>query len=188
MFDAEATNALLQKTLAFLKESSSQGKIILFVSSRHETMDIIHSAAEKLSMPYVIGRWIGGIITNFDTIKKRLKRLQTLRQEKSDGTWSGFTKKENILLERELQKLEEKFSGLVSLTKKPDVLFVLDSHKESIAVEEARNAGITVVAFSNANADITKVDHLILGNIGSRESVRYIMKQVFGAINKANGK
>ena len=184
VFDVEKIIALLEKTLSFIEECGKKGYVILFVSTRQETVDLVKKTAENLSLPYMLNRWIGGTLSNFINIKGRVSKMDTMQKEKEEGGWTKYTKKEKVLLNRELAKLENRFTGIASLSELPQAIFVLDTWKEKIAVKEANSAGVPIIGFSTANADIHCIQHPIIANIHSREAVAYILGLVEEAYKK----
>ena len=184
VFDIEKIVTLLEKTLAFVEECGKKGHIILFVSTRQETVDLVRKTAENLSLPHMLNRWIGGTLSNFTNIKGRVNKMSTMQKEKEEGAWTKYTKKEKVLLNRELTKLENRFTGIATLTELPQAVFVLDTRKEKIAVKEANSASIPVIGFSSANADVYCIQHPIIANIHSREAVTYILGLVEAAYKK----
>ena len=184
VFAVEKIVSLLEKTLTFVEECGRRGQVILFVSTRQETIDLVKKTAENLSLPYMLNRWIGGTLSNFTNIKGRLHKMSTMQKEKEEGAWTKYTKKEKVLLNRELTKLENRFTGIATLTELPQAIFVLDTKKEHIAVKEANSAKVPVIGFSSANADIHRIQHPIIANIHSREAVTYILGLVEEAYRK----
>ena len=181
VFDLEKTLAILEKTLTFIEECGKKGHIILFVSTRQETVDLMKQIAENLSLPYMLNRWIGGTLSNFKNIKGRADKMEKMQQEKEEGKWTKYTKKEKVLFNRELAKLENRFTGIATLTELPHAIFVLDTRKEKIAVKEANDTGVPVIGFSTADADIHRIQHPIIANIHSRDAVAYILELVENA-------
>ena len=177
-FKADLVIENLEKALKCVAELGKHNSKILFVSSRKETLDLVEAAANDMDMPYVLGRWVGGTLSNFNNIKSRTERLVKLQKDLDSGEWDKFTKKERVLLGREMSKLETRFAGLVKLEIKPGALFVIDAKKESIAVTEAVGTDIKVIAFSNSDSDATKVDYPIIGNINSRKAVEIVLEQI----------
>ena len=175
VFDVRKVVDMLQSTLSFVETCGSKGQVILFVATRQETVDLVNRTAQNLSLPFMLHRWIGGTLSNYKNIFGRVERLQRLRKEKEDGAWATNTKKEKVLMNRELTKLESRFSGIVSLEELPAAVFILDTKKENNAVVEANSIGIPVIGLSNANADIGLIQHPIIANIQSREAVTYIL-------------
>lgn len=178
IFNLEKTVEVMEKTLAFIEECGKKGHIILFVSTRQETVDLMEQTALNLSLPYMLNRWIGGTLSNFKNIKGRTEKMKRMQQEKEEGRWTKYTKKEKVLFNRELSKLENRFTGIVSLNELPQIIFVLDTRKEKIAMKEANNAGIPVIGFSNADADINLIQHPIIANIHSRDTVAYVLNLI----------
>jgi len=179
LFNLEKTCVSLEEAKKFLKEVLLAGnKQVLFVGSKNEVKDIVKKTAEKLDMPSVTNRWVGGTLTNFDEIKKRAEKYQKLLMEKEKGELSRYTKKERGNIDKEILKLERKFSGIVSMKALPAVLFVVDSRYENIAVEEAIQKNIPVVALVNSDCDIKKIDYPILANDSVCESVKFFMDEI----------
>lgn len=175
LFDLEQTAALLMNTLTFVEECGKKGSVILFVSTRKETEDLVEKVATELSLPVMLGRWIGGTLSNFGNIRSRVNRLESLRDDRENDKWSQHTKKERILLDRELRKLEARFAGIISLKQLPDVVFILDAKKNKDVAVEAAGARIPIVSLSNADVDADVCEHSIVTNINSRDNVEYIL-------------
>ncbi len=179
IIDIEYTEVQLQKAAEFMKKLGEKGKNVIFVGSKPEAKESVRLAAESLGLPFVTTRWVGGILTNFSEIKKRLARLEELRAAKLSGDLQKkYTKKEQLLIGREVAKMEDLFSGIVSLKGLPEALFIVDPKKEISAVREAQRLGIPVVALGNTDCDITLVDYPILGNDASRASIDFIVKHL----------
>ncbi|MEI6478673.1 MAG: 30S ribosomal protein S2 [bacterium] len=181
IFDLEKTSEVLEKALAFVTKLGSEKKNILFVSSKNESKPLVRSAAERLGMPFIAGRWIGGLLTNFPEIKKRSDRLADLSSKKEKGELTKYTKKERLLLSREMDNLEELFGGIKNLSRIPDALFVVDPRKESIAVLEAKRMKVPVIALASSDCNLKEVTFPIPGNDASRSSIEYILKRVTDA-------
>ncbi len=179
----------LQKTLKMFKEASkfvtdltSTGKLILFVGTKRQAQDAIAEEANRCGMPYINSRWLGGLLTNWVTVQKSVKRLQELDDMSTDGRYELLTKKEVIKLERERKHLSTNLSGIKSMKRLPDALFVVDSNNEAIAVAEARKLGIPVVAVVDTNCDPTVVDYVIPGNDDALRAIRlFTMKMADSA-------
>ncbi len=178
IINLEKTNEHLEKALAFIAELGKAKKTILFVSSKSEARSLIRSGAEVLGLPFIAGRWIGGLLTNFNEVKKRIEKLKTLEEQKEKGELSKYTKKERLLIDREIEKLNELFGGVRNLTKIPDALFIVDPRKESIAVAEAVKTHVPVVALASTDCDISSVDFPITANDSSRSSIEYFIKRI----------
>ncbi len=181
IINLEKTSELLEKAEAFVKEIASAGKVILFVGVKPEAKEAIRNAGLALDMPYVTERWIGGTLTNFPEIKKRISRLEELRSKKEKGELDVYTKKERLLLDREADKLTLYFGGLTSLKKTPDAMFIVDTRKEHIAFTEAKKAGVQVIALSNTDCDLRGIDYPIVANDASLSSVTYFVNKMIEA-------
>lgn len=184
IINIEETNAQLQDTLNFVKKLGREQKIILFVGVKPEAKKKILDSALLADMPYVTERWVGGIITNFGEIKKRIAKLIDLRDKKEKGELDKYTKKERILIDLEVEKMGKYFGGLIHLKKAPDALFVIDAKKENIAVTEARKSNIPVIALCNTDTNIKDVDYPIVGNDASVSSISYFVDQVTKAYSE----
>lgn len=176
IIDLSKSAAFAEEAHTFLKSLGASGKTVLFVGGKPEVRTALREAAGALSMPYVAGRWIGGTLTNFSEIKKRIRRLAELLQEREAGTLARkYTKKERVLIDREIAKLEENFGGLSGLENPPQALVVVDTRAESIAVKEANDLGIPVIGIMNSDCDISKVRYPIIGNDATRASVKFFL-------------
>ena len=169
----------LQKTLKMFKEASkfvtdltSTGKLILFVGTKRQAQDAIAEEATRAGMPYINSRWLGGLLTNWVTVQKSVKRLTELDDMSTDGRYELLTKKEVIKLERERKHLTTNLAGIKTMKRLPDALFIVDSNNEAIAVAEARKLGIPVVAVVDTNCDPTVVDYVIPGNDDALRAIR----------------
>ena len=178
IFDLEQTAACLAAALVFVKTLAAERKTILFVGGKPEARDALKRVAEKLNQPYVAGRWIGGTMTNFGEIKKRLARLADLTEKRERGELAQFTKKERLLIDREITDLEVMFGGIKNITKNPDALFIVDPKLEGGAIEEAINLNIPIIALMNSDCDRSKVTHPIPGNDASRQVIALILEEV----------
>ncbi len=182
ILDLTKTSAVLEEALRFVKGLGTQGKTILFVGGKPEVQDLLKKAAESVSMPYVAGRWLGGTLTNFVEIKRRIKMMVELVANREAGTLAKkYTKKERVMIDREIVRLEENFSGLVSLEKLPDALVIVDTRRESIAVKEAILSKTPVVGIMNSDCDVSQVLYPVIGNDSSRESVTFFLDQIVEA-------
>jgi len=177
IFDLERTAALLESALAFIKDMAAKRQTILFVGSKAEARVALERVARRLGQPFVSGRWIGGTITNWSEIKKRLARLIELSDLRDKGELAKFTKLERLLIDREIGDLELMFGGLRGLEKMPAALFVIDPRREITAVTEARSMNIPVVALMNTDCDAGFVAHPIPGNDASRQTIEFILDE-----------
>lgn len=185
IIDLEKTADCLEQAAHFLKTVAEGGKKVLFVSGKNETKRIVRAAAEKAGMPFVTGRWIGGTLTNFSEITKRVKRLEKLRDDKEKGNLDKYTKKERLLIDREIQELEDVFGGLVSMTERPAALFVVDPRHEAIAVAEAKKMHIPVVALAGSDCDVRAIQHAIPANDTTQKSVSHVVDEIVSGISAA---
>ena len=175
----------LQKTLKLFKEASkfvtelcASGKTILFVGTKRQAQDAVAEEATRAGMPYINQRWLGGLLTNWTTVQKSVKRLQELDEMATDGRYDLLTKKEVIKLERERKHLQANLAGIKSMKRLPDALFIVDSNNEQIAVKEARKLGMPVVAVVDTNCDPTVVDYVIPGNDDALRAIRLFTSKV----------
>jgi small subunit ribosomal protein S2 len=175
----------LQKTLKLFKEASkfvtelcAGGKTILFVGTKRQAQDAVAEEANRAGMPYINQRWLGGLLTNWVTVQKSVKRLQELDEMAVDGRYELLTKKEVIKLERERKHLQANLAGIKSMKRLPDALFIVDSNNEAIAVKEARKLGIPVVAVVDTNCDPTVVDYVIPGNDDALRAIRLFTSKI----------
>ena len=179
----------LQKTLKLFKEASTfvadlaaQGRTLLFVGTKRQAQDAISEEAQRCSMFYINQRWLGGLLTNWVTVQKSVKRLKELDEMATDGRYELLPKKEVIKLERERKHLQANLAGIKELTRLPDAVFVRDSNKEQIAVREARKLGIPVVAVVDTNCDPTEVDYVIPGNDDALRAIRLFASKVADSV------
>ena len=178
IFDLEKTSALLETAKAFIANVAKEGKAVLFVGGKSEARNAIKSAALSTNMPYVDGRWIGGTLTNFTQIRKRVEKMEKLTTEKEKGELAKYTKKERLLIDREIANLERFFSGVVSMKELPKALFVVDPKKEKNAVKEAQDMGIPVIALAGSDCNLKEVDLAIVGNDASQTSVQFFTQEI----------
>ncbi|MCB9806096.1 30S ribosomal protein S2 [Candidatus Nomurabacteria bacterium] len=181
IFDLEKIDDLLAKAKEFVSKVASEGQQVLFVSGKRQAIGIVKDAAMSIDQPFVVGRWIGGTITNFDEMKKRVSRLETLTEQKEKGLLAKYTKKERLLIDREIEKLEERFGGVVSMRQKPAAVFIVDSLQEDIALAEALKMNVPVVSLCNSDCDISKIDYPIVANDSSVDSIRFFVKEIVEA-------
>ncbi len=178
IIDLEKTNEQLEKAKEFVFNLAKSGKQMLFVGGKSEAKVAVKIAAMSIDMPYVDGRWIGGAITNFPEIKKRIAKFEDLQKQKEKGELSKYTKKERLLIDREIENLDTMFSGIVSMKEAPKALFVIDPKKEFIAVAEAKKAGIPVIALSNTDCNIKTIDFPIVANDASVSSISFFVTEI----------
>lgn len=181
IFDLEKTKPALQRAEEFVKNLAKSGKLLLLVGGKNEARDAIRSGAQKLSMPAVFGRFVGGTLTNFANIRARVDKMLDLVEKRTKGELAKYTKKERLLIDREIARLEVLFGGLVPLTGIPGAVFVVDPGKEHIAVTEAKKEGVQVVALASSDCDLSKIDYVVPGNDASRQSIAYFVDRIVKA-------
>jgi small subunit ribosomal protein S2 len=174
IIDLEKTMLQLEVAMQFLSELAASGKTVLFVGVKPEARSKIEEVATLVHQPFVTERWIGGTLTNFPEIKKRIQRLEELKEKRVTGELAKYTKKEQLMFDREAERLSKYFSGVLGVHKTPDALIVVDSKKEHIAIAEARKMGIPVVAIGNTDCSIKGVTYPIVANDGSASSIKEI--------------
>lgn len=185
IIDLQKTVKKLEKAYSFVHEIASNGGEILFVGTKKQAGDSIKEEAIRCGMHYVNARWLGGMMTNFKTISKRIERLSQLRKMQEDGTFDLLPKKEVIKLNLEIEKLEKFLGGIKDMKKLPAALFIVDPRKERIAVSEARNLGIPIVAIVDTNCDPDEIDYVIPGNDDAIRAVKLISSAISSAVLEA---
>lgn len=178
IIDLVKTNEALAKAIDFLKKEKEAGKVILFVGTTKQSSEVVKAAAEALNMPYVINRWLGGTLTNFKTITARFKHLDDLESQRDSGAFEKYTKKEKLLLEREIASMKIKFDGIRKLTKVPDVIVVSSLRDAAIPVREAKRADVKIVAIVNTDSNPNEVDFPIPANDNAKKSVELILEAI----------
>ena len=188
IINIEKTNELLEKALETVTKFASSGKTILFVGTKPEARQQIVETALALNMPYVSERWVGGALTNFPEIKKRIVKLLDLRNQKEKGELEKYTKKERLLIDREMDDMTKNFQGLTGITKTPDAVFVIDPKKEHIAVVEAKKMNLPIIAVLNTDCNLKQVEYPIIANDASVSSITFFLNKIKEAYtNGANG-
>ncbi len=178
IINLEHTGTQLEAALTFLKELQKTDKQVLFVGTKPEARQIIRAAAELIDMPFVTERWLGGTLTNAGEIKQRVARLIKLQDQSEKGELVAANKKERLMLGREIERLEKKFGGIKTLKNTPAALFVVDPKKEEIAVTEARQMNIPVIALANTDCDISIITHPIVANDTNVSSISLFTKKI----------
>jgi small subunit ribosomal protein S2 len=182
IIDLQKTLKLFKDAMRYVGEMASQGKTVLFVGTKRQAQEAVAEEAVKCQQFYVNQRWLGGLLTNMSTVQRSIKRLKELDGMAAEGNWDGRAKKEIIRLERERKHLNQNLAGIKDMNGLPDMLFVIDSNKESIAVDEARKLGIPVVAVVDTNCDPDKVDYVIPGNDDALRAIRLFTTKVSEAV------
>ncbi|MBN1141776.1 MAG: 30S ribosomal protein S2 [Deltaproteobacteria bacterium] len=181
IIDLQKTVRCFKTGYEFLRNTVKSGEKVLFVGTKKQAQDAIHEEAARVGQYYVNSRWLGGMLTNFSTIKKSIDRLKKIEAMSEDGTFAKLTKKEVLQLEREKEKLETTLGGIKGMTKLPGAIFVIDCKKESIAVKEARKLGIPVVAVVDTNCDPDEIDYVIPGNDDAIRAIRLFANKMADA-------
>ena len=182
IIDLQKTVKKLDEAYDFIKEIAAEGGEVLFVGTKKQAQDAIKEEAQRCGMHFVNARWLGGMLTNYRTMKTRIARLEQLNKMKEDGTFDLLPKKEVIKLELEIEKLEKNIGGIKNMETLPKAMFVVDTRKEKIAVAEAKNLGIPVVAIVDTNCDPDEVDYVIPGNDDAIRAVKLIAGAMADAI------
>jgi small subunit ribosomal protein S2 len=181
IINLEKTSALLDEAALFIKNLGAQNKTILFVGTKPEAKVTIKNIAESLSMPYVTERWIGGTLSNFTEIKKRIIELENYQKDSVGGGLDKYTKKERVVMAKKMEKLARYYTGLLGLKKAPDALFVIDAKSEHIAATEARKSGISVIALVNSDSNIKGIDYPVVANDSAIPSIKFFAEAVGSA-------
>lgn len=182
ILDLKQTQTLLDQAAEAAARFASQGRNILFIGTKKQAQNVVREEAERCGMPYAVDRWLGGMLTNFQTIRGSLRRMETLRREEADGSVAGLKKKERLMRSRELEKLERVLGGISDMNKVPGALFVVDVKREHIAVDEARKLGIPIIALVDSNVDPDLVDFPIPANDDAMKSVALFTRVIADAI------
>ena len=182
IIDLQKTSKKLDEAYSFLKEQAEEGKTVLFVGTKKQAQECVKEAAQKCGMYYIDQRWLGGMLTNFETIRKRVQRLRDLETMQEDGTFNILPKKEVILLKKEMEKLERNLGGIKDMEKLPGVIFLVDPKKERIAILEAKKLGIPVVGLVDTNCNPEEVDYPIPGNDDAIRAVKLIADVMANAV------
>ena len=187
IIDLQKTHRLLQDALQYAQDLAAQGRTILFVGTKRQAQEAVAEEAQRAGMPYVNERWLGGLLTNFVTIRKSLDRLRELESMSTDGRHERLTKKEVAQLEKERIKIEKNLKGIKGMKNVPDAIFVIDTRKESIAVQEARKLKIPVIGIVDTNCDPDEVDHVIPGNDDALRAIKLFAGRIADAVLAGRG-
>src|SRR5271165_1459493 len=182
IIDLQKTLKLFKDAARYVVEMAAQGKTVLFVGTKRQAQEAIAEEAGRCQMFYVNQRWLGGLLTNMTTVQKSIKRLKELEQMSTEGAWGGRPKKEIVRLERDRKHLDQNLAGIKDMPGLPDVVFVIDSNKEAIAVKEARRLGIPVVAIVDTNCDPDEVDWVIPGNDDALRAIRLFTSKIADSV------
>jgi small subunit ribosomal protein S2 len=186
IIDLQKSVVLIDDAYAAIKNIVSDGGSILFVGTKKQAQDAIKAEAERCGMYYVNERWLGGMLTNFKTIKSRIDRLREIERMSEDGTFDVLPKKEVIKLKKEWEKLEKNLGGIKNMKKVPDAIFVVDPKKERICIQEAHNLDIPLIGIADTNCDPEELDYVIPGNDDAIRAVKLIVSRMADAVIEAN--
>ncbi len=179
IFDLEQTAELINTAKAVMEEAGKNGKTVLFVGTKNETSVLVKAAADAISMPFVVNRWIGGMLTNFAQIRKRFDRLKSLQAEKESGELDRkYTKKERVIIGREIDKLTFNFGGMFNLERVPDMIVIVDPRHDHIAATEASFAKVPVIGIMSSDSNIKQVTHPVLVNDALQSSVELVLREL----------
>lgn len=184
IIDLAQTVEALDRAVLYVRERVAKGGTVLFVGTKKQATDTIKQAAERVGMPYVTDRWLGGMLTNWTTIRQRVNHLMELERRRDRGEFAMLTKREALLLEREIEKLNRRLGGIKNLADLPDVLYIVDTRREDIAVKEARTLGIPIVAMVDTNCDPDPVNYVIPSNDDAIRALKLITDKVADAIQE----
>ena len=184
IIDLNRTSECLDKSAFAAKQIVKSGRKILFVATKKQAKDIVAEAAKNMGMPYVTERWLGGMMTNFATIRRSVKKMQNIDRMLNDSTLTSITKKERLTLTREKAKLEKELGGIANLNRIPSALFIVDIHHEHIALAEAKRLGIKTFGMVDTNSDPNKVDFPIPANDDASKSVKIIISYIAEAVKE----
>ncbi len=182
IIDLNKTVECLQETAAALKQIARSGKKILFVGTKKQAKDIVMESAKKVNMPFVTERWLGGMLTNFNTVRKSVKKMQSIEKMLGDGSFDSVTKKERLTLSRDRDKMEKVLGGIAQLGRVPAALFIIDIGHEHIALAEAKRLGVQTFGLVDTNCDPNKVDFAIPGNDDATKSIAILVNYITAAI------
>ncbi|MFN5384612.1 MAG: 30S ribosomal protein S2 [Bacteroidota bacterium] len=182
IIDLKKTESKLEEAKAAAKNIARSGRRVLFVATKKQAKDIVAEEAKRANMPFTTERWLGGMLTNFQTVRKSIKRMQNIDKMATDGTFDRINKKERLMLDREKAKLRMLLGGIEDMTKLPGAIFIIDVKREHIAVSEATRLGIPTIALVDTNSDPTVVDYSIPGNDDASKSIQLIAREIADAI------
>ena len=185
IIDLQKTVKKLEEAYFFVRDMAASGKSILFVGTKKQAQDAVKTEAERCGMYFVNERWLGGMLTNFKTIRSRIERLKAIETMSEDGTFDVLPKKEVIQLKKEWEKLEKNLGGIKNMTRIPDAIFVVDPKKEKICVQEAHALGITLIGIGDTNCDPEELDYIIPGNDDAIRAVKLIVSKMADAVIEA---
>lgn len=188
IFDLTLTAQKLNEACDVIKKAVAEGKIVMFVGTKRQAKAIVKEEAMKVGAPYIAERWLGGTLTNWEEINKRTKKLISMKKAMESGEYDTYTKKERVLIKREIDRLERFLGGIEDMPRIPDIMFVVDTVKEKVAVDEANNKGVTVVGMVDSNGDPDVVNHVIPCNDDAVRSIKYVVSRISEAYAEGKAK
>ena len=188
IFDLEKTSELLEVAKDFVRKLASEGGQIILVGGKSEAQGAIRSGAQSIGVPYVAGRWIGGTFTNFPQIRKRVSKFEEMLSQREKGEFGKYTKKERMLLDKEIENMQKIFLGLVLMKEIPKAMFVIDTKNERIALKEAKDSGVKIVSLSGSDCNLKEIDYPIPGNDSSFANIKFIVGEIVNAYKEGKKK
>lgn len=188
ILDLEKTKNKLSEALNFARDTAAKGGIVLFVGTKRQAKEEVRKAAESCGMPYVVTRWLGGTFTNFRTIQRTIKKMEKYEKMIADGEVKKYTKKEQLMIGREVEKMKTFFSGIKEMKKLPEAIFVLDTKYDHIPVEEARQSKVKVIGLVDTNADPTNINYIIPSNDDAIKVITFMAEVMADAVNDGKSK
>ncbi|GAB4574149.1 MAG: 30S ribosomal protein S2 [Anaerolineae bacterium] len=182
IIDLQQTVKQLEEAYDLVRDTVARGGTVLFVGTKRQAQETIQQEAERCEMPYINNRWLGGTLTNWRTIRERIDALKKLEAERDSGYWERLTKREALMLQRKVQKLQLRLGGIRDMKGLPDLLFIIDVSREATAIKEANTLGIPIIAVVDTNCDPDQVDYLIVGNDDAIRAIRLITKTIADAV------
>ncbi|HLT47410.1 MAG TPA: 30S ribosomal protein S2 [Rubricoccaceae bacterium] len=182
IIDLKQTQSLLDEAADAATRFAARGRKVLFVGTKKQAQEVVKTEAERVGMPYVTDRWLGGMLTNFQTIRKSIRRMETLQRQEADGTLAQLKKKERLMRRREREKLERVLGGIAEMNRLPGALFVVDIRREHIAVDEARKLDIPIIALADTNVDPDLIDFPIPANDDAMKSIALFTRTIADAV------
>ncbi|MEW5756632.1 MAG: 30S ribosomal protein S2 [Pseudomonadota bacterium] len=187
IINLEKTLPLYKEAMSFISGVAAKGGTVLFVGTKRAAQDVMKEEAERCGMPFVNHRWLGGMLTNFQTVKQSIARLKELEQKATDGSFARLSKKEALMCSRELEKLERSLGGIKNMNGLPDVIFVVDTGFEKIAISEANKLGIPVVGIVDTNNTPKNIDYIVPGNDDATRAIKLYVRGVADAVTEGRG-
>lgn len=184
IFDLVKTKEGLDEACKVLRQAAKSGKKIVFLATKRQAQPLVKEAAVKAGVPFITERWLGGMLTNYAQIKKNIQKLKDLKKKKETNNLDEYTKKERLLIDREINKLDRFLGGIAQMDGKPDVMFVVDTHREKVAIDEARQSGVTIVGMVDSNGEPNGIDVVIPANDDAVKSIQLIVSAIAASVSE----